>query len=60
MISLMWNLRNKTNEQKEKKRDRDRNKSRKRILTIENKVMVTRRQVYGVMDEVMGKTGFGE
>ena len=41
MISLMWNLRTKTNEQRKRKRD----KARNRLLTLENKLMVTRRQV---------------
>ena len=36
----MWNLRNKTNEQRGKKRERD--KPRTRLLTIENKLMVIR------------------
>ena len=40
MISLMWNLRNKTNKQREKKREK-RDKSGNRLLTIENKLMVT-------------------
>ena len=39
MISLMWNLRNKTSEQRGK---RESDKPRKRLLTIENKLMVTR------------------
>ena len=38
-ISLMWNLRNKTNEQREK---RGRDKSRNKLLTIENKLICTR------------------
>ena len=41
MMSLMWNLRNKTNEQREK---REREKPRNRLLTIEDKLMVTRGQ----------------
>ena len=44
MISLMWNLRNKTNKQREKKREK-RDKSGNRLLTIENKLMVTRAEV---------------
>ena len=46
MISLMWNLRNKTNKQREKKREK-RDKSGNRLLTIENKLMVTRGEVGG-------------
>ena len=38
----MWNLRNKTKEQKKK---RERGKPRNRLLTIENTLMVTRREV---------------
>ena len=53
MISLMWNLRNKTNKQREKKK---RDKSRNRLLTIENKLMVTRGEVGGGM----GETGDGD
>lgn len=49
----MWNLRNKTNEQR--KRKRERNKPRNRLLTIENKLMVTRREVVGKR----GKKGWG-
>ena len=41
MISLMWNLRNKTNEQKGKERERER-QTKKRLLTIGNTLMVTR------------------
>ena len=37
----MWNLRNKTNKQREKKRG----KPRKRLLTIENKLSITIREV---------------
>ena len=36
----MWNLRNTTNHQRKKKGDKD--KPRSRLLTIENKLMVTR------------------
>ena len=36
----MWNLRNKTNEQRKKERERD--KARNRLLPIENKLMATR------------------
>ena len=35
MIGLMWNLRNKTNEQRGEKRGKPRN----RLLTLENKLM---------------------
>jgi len=47
----MWNLRSKTNEQRGKKsererqRERERGKPRKRLLTTENKLMVTRGKV---------------
>jgi len=41
----MWDFRNKTNEQREKERERA--KPRNRILTIENKLMVTRGEVSG-------------
>ena len=44
MISLMWNFRNKTNEQRGEKRDRG--KPRK-FLTIENKLMDTKRELGG-------------
>ena len=44
----MWNLRNKTNEQKGETRE----KARNRLLTIDNKLMVTRRE--------MGETGDGD
>ena len=46
----MWNLRNKTNEQREKK-EREKDKPGNRLLTIENKLMVTRGEVGG------GQTG---
>ena len=49
----MWNLRNKTNEQR-KKRERD--KPRNGLLTIENKPMVTR----GDVGEGMGEIGDGD
>ena len=49
----MRNLRNKTNEQR-KKRERD--KPRNRLLTIENKLMVTR----GEVGRGMGVTGDGD
>ena len=49
----MWNLRNKTNEQREKKREGG--KPRNRLLTIENKLRVTRGKVGGGM----GETGDG-
>ena len=45
----MWNLRNRTNEQRRKK---ERDKPRKRFLTLENKVMVTRGEVGGGMGEI--------
>ena len=40
----MWNSNNKTNEQREK---RERGKPRNRLLTTENKLMVTRGEVGG-------------
>ena len=43
MISLMWNLRNKTNEQRKKRQKQTKN----RLLTIENKLMVTREMRVG-------------
>ena len=49
----MWNLRNKTNEQREK---REGGKPKNRFLTIENKLMVTRREVGGRT----GETGDGD
>ena len=52
----MWNLRNKTNEQREKKQKQNktkmRGKPRKRLLTIKNKLMVTRGQVGREMGEM--------
>jgi len=36
----MWNLRNKTNEQREKKREREGDKPRNGLLTVENRLMV--------------------
>ena len=44
----VWNLRNQINEQKEKERDKPRNI----LLTIENKLMVTRGEVGGQMGEI--------
>ena len=44
----MWNLRNKTSEQKWGKRHRPRNI----LLTTENKLMVTRGEVGGRMSEI--------
>ena len=52
VISLIWNLRNKTNEQREKKKE---DKPRNRLLTIENKVIFTRGRVGG-----MGEIGYGD
>ena len=46
----MWNLRNKTKEQSEKERQTA--KPRNRLLTIEIKLMVTRREVGGEMGEI--------
>ena len=40
----MWNLGNATNEQREKK-EKERGKPRNRLITIGNKLMVTRREV---------------
>ena len=45
----MWNLRNKTYERRGNKREREKKKSRNRFLTREDKLMVTRRDVGGVM-----------
>ena len=42
MISLLWNLGNKTNKQREK-RERKR-QIKKKTLTVENKLMVTREE----------------
>ena len=49
MLSLMWNLRNKIKGQKGK---RERDVLRNRLLKIENKLMVTREEVSGGMDEI--------
>ena len=51
MISLVWYLKNKANKQRGKKRGKPRN----RLLTIENKLMVTGREVGGGMDEIGDK-----
>ena len=48
----MWNSRNKTNEKREGKGERS--KPRNRLLTIENKWMVTRGEVDGGMSEIGG------
>ena len=50
----MWNLRNKTNEQREG--DKGRGKPRNRLLTTENKLMVAR----GEVGWEMGEIGDGE
>jgi len=50
MISLKWNLRNKTNDHRGKKRSKPRN----RLSTVENKLMVTRGKVGGMMGEIGG------
>lgn len=49
----MWNLRNKTNQEitKTKERETDRQTNQETLLTIENKLVVTR----GEMDGGMGK-----
>ena len=57
----MWNLRNKTNEQRqnrerEREGKRKRERSRKRLLSMENKVMVTR----GKVGRCMGEIGDGD
>ena len=44
----MWKLRNQTSKRKKKKRD----KPRIRLLTIENKLMVTRGEVGRVLREI--------
>ena len=43
-VTHMWNLRHKTNKQMEKK-NRERGTPRNRLLTVENKLMVTREKV---------------
>ena len=43
----MWDLRNRTNEQRERERERD--KLRNRLLTVVNKVMANREEVGGGM-----------
>ena len=45
----MWNLRNKTNVRGGKEK---RGKPRNRLLTIENKLLVTRKEVGGGMCEI--------
>ena len=50
-IIHVWNLRNKTNEQRGMK-ERERGKPRHRCLTIENKLMVTKGEVSGGMNEI--------
>ena len=49
MSTHMWNLRNKTNEQR-KKEEREKDKPRTKLLTTKNKLMVTR----GEVSEEMG------
>ena len=44
----MWNLRNKANEQRRKKRDKPQN----RLVTIENKQMVTRGELGQGVSEI--------
>ena len=44
-------LKKKTNEQ-EKEREREREKQKNRLLTIDNKLMVTREEVGGRMGEI--------
>ena len=48
IISLMWNLRNKTHEQRKKSERQTKN----RLFTIENKLMVTRGEVIQGMGQV--------
>ena len=55
MISLRWNLRNKTNEHRGKKRERERDKPRNRLLTTENTLRVTRGEVGEWVQCTMGK-----
>lgn len=46
MISLMWNLRNKTNAHKEKReRDRERGTNQEKTSNCRNKLEVSRREV---------------
>ena len=44
----MWNLRNKTNEQREKRKEKD--KPRNRLLTVEDKLIVIGWEVDGRID----------
>ena len=53
MIALMWNLRNKR--AKEKKKERERDKPRIRLLTIENKLIVTGGEVGGGLGGIEGE-----
>ena len=48
-FTYTWNLRNKTNEKRKK---REREKPGNRLLTLENKLMATRREVSGGMGEI--------
>ena len=52
MISFVWNLKNKWEE-----REREREKTSNRLLTIENKQMVTREEEQGGK---MGEIGDGD
>ena len=47
----MWYLRNKTDEPRGAKRERVRGKPRNRLLTLDNKLLVTRGEVGGGMRE---------
>ena len=49
----MWNLRSKTSKGK-RERERESRKPRNRLLTIENKLMVTRGEVSRGMGEIGG------
>ena len=49
----MWNLRNKTSEQR---KERERDKPRNRLLTIENTLLVTR----GEVGKGVGEIGDGD
>ena len=48
----MWSLRNTTDEQRGKQREREGGKPGNRLLTVENNLLVIRREVGGGMSEV--------
>ena len=61
MISLMWNLRNtpspkkQTNKSKQREKEREGEKPRNIVLTIENKLLVTKGEVGGGMGKIGNK-----